>query len=225
MAAGTPPLPGRFREGGDRCPSGREDHGSEPTAAPGGSGIGRERRKSLPQDPELNQTSVAGTVSRQGRALTLQDARRPQCRACLRARAIHDRVITLDTHVDIDPTNFTAKRNCATGLSGQVDLPKMESGGLDAVFLTVYAGQNADMTATGFARANASAIEKFQAIHRLTDSLAPVRHPAITAELCSSRPIARGGMRRPPRWHCCRGRSDTPQQYPLPGRFPVGPTG
>ena len=92
-----------------------------------------------------------------------------------RARAIHDRVITLDTHVDINPANFTAERNYATGLSGQVDLPRMEAGGLDAVFLIVYVGQDPDMTATGFERANAAAIEKFQAIHRLTDSLAPNR--------------------------------------------------
>ncbi len=92
-----------------------------------------------------------------------------------RARAIHDRVITLDTHVDISPANFTAERNYGTGLSGQVDLPRMEAGGLDAVFLIVYVGQDPDMTATGFARANAAAIEKFQAIHRLTDSLAPNR--------------------------------------------------
>lgn len=92
-----------------------------------------------------------------------------------RARAIHDRVITLDTHVDINPANFTAEQNYATGLSGQVDLPKMEAGGLDAVFLIVYVGQDPDLTATGFERANAAAIEKFRAIHRLTDSLAPNR--------------------------------------------------
>ncbi len=92
-----------------------------------------------------------------------------------RARAIHARVITLDTHVDIHPANFTAERNYATGLPGQVDLLKMEAGGLDAVFLIVYVGQDSDMTAPGFARANAAAIEKFQAIHRLTDSLAPDR--------------------------------------------------
>src|SRR3990167_6336098 len=92
-----------------------------------------------------------------------------------RARTIHDRVITLDTHVDINPANFTAERNYTTGLSGQVDLPRMEAGGLDAVFLIIYVGQDPDMTATSFERANAAAIEKFQAIHRLTDSLAPNR--------------------------------------------------
>ena len=50
-----------------------------------------------------------------------------------RARAIHERVMALDTHVDISPSNFTAERNYAQRLSTQVNLPKMEEGGLDAV--------------------------------------------------------------------------------------------
>ena len=54
-----------------------------------------------------------------------------------RARAIHDRAITIDTHVDINPANFTATTpNYVTGLPNtQVDIPKMETGGLDAAFL------------------------------------------------------------------------------------------
>ena len=92
-----------------------------------------------------------------------------------RARAIHDRVMTLDTHVDINPASFTWEKNYATGLDTQVDLPKMEAGGLDAVFLVVYVGQSPDLTAAGFAKANAGALEKFAAIHRLTDSIAPDR--------------------------------------------------
>lgn len=92
-----------------------------------------------------------------------------------RARAIHERVITLDTHVDINPDNFTPARSYATRLPTQVNLPKMEDGGLDAVFLIVYVGQQPDMTATGFAAATAQAMEKFEAIHRLTGELAPGR--------------------------------------------------
>ncbi len=92
-----------------------------------------------------------------------------------RAKAIHDRVMTLDTHVDISPANFTAERNYANRQATQVDLPKMEAGGLDAVFFIVYVGQNADLTATGFARAHATAMEKFAAIHRLADTIAPGR--------------------------------------------------
>ena len=55
-----------------------------------------------------------------------------------RARAIHDRVITLDTHVDISPRDFTTERNYTQRLDTQVNLPKMEAGGLDAAFFIVY---------------------------------------------------------------------------------------
>jgi|GEM_PF-3745405 len=48
-----------------------------------------------------------------------------------RAREIHDRVITLDTHIDISTSNFTAERNYTMDLPTQATLPKMESGGLD----------------------------------------------------------------------------------------------
>jgi membrane dipeptidase len=92
-----------------------------------------------------------------------------------RARAIHERVMTLDTHVDINPSNFTPARNYTQKLQTQVNLPKMEAGGLDAVFLIVYVGQSTDLTATGFARAHAQALEKFEAIRRLTSELAPDR--------------------------------------------------
>jgi hypothetical protein len=42
-----------------------------------------------------------------------------------RAREIHERVLTLDTHDDIDVTNFTPRCNYTMGLTTQVDLPKM----------------------------------------------------------------------------------------------------
>lgn len=93
-----------------------------------------------------------------------------------RARAIHDRVMTLDTHVDISPAAF--RRDAANYVTGvernQVDVPKMEAGGLDVAFLIVYTGQARNDSA-GFANAYAAAMEKFAAIHRLTDSLAPAR--------------------------------------------------
>src|SRR6185369_10045031 len=43
-----------------------------------------------------------------------------------RAGAIHQRVITLDTHNDIDPDNFTADCNYTMRLTTQVNLPKMK---------------------------------------------------------------------------------------------------
>jgi len=92
-----------------------------------------------------------------------------------RARAIHARAITMDTHVDISPANFTPERSYATRLPTQVDLVKMEEGGLDAAFLIVYVGQQQDFTAAGFERAHGQALQKFEAIHRLVRELAPGR--------------------------------------------------
>jgi hypothetical protein len=54
-----------------------------------------------------------------------------------KARAIHERVIALDTHADISPANFTAERNYTQRLDNQVNLPKMLDGGLDAAFFIV----------------------------------------------------------------------------------------
>lgn len=98
-----------------------------------------------------------------------------------RARAIHDRVITLDTHVDINPANFTRDRNYTQDLPTQVTLPKMMAGGLDAVFFIVYVGQG-PLTPEGYADAYRQAIAKFDAIHRLTREIAPDRiELALTA--------------------------------------------
>ena len=93
-----------------------------------------------------------------------------------KARAIHDRVIALDTHNDINPSNFTAERNYTQDLGNQVNLPKMFKGGLDVSFMIVYVGQNRTpegFTAAGFDNAYKQASEKFDAIHRLTKELAP----------------------------------------------------
>ena len=93
-----------------------------------------------------------------------------------KARAIHDRVIALDTHVDISPANFTAERNYTQELTNQVNLPKMLKGGLDAVFLIVYVGQNRSpeaFTTASFDAAYKQAVDKFDAIHRLTKEIAP----------------------------------------------------
>jgi membrane dipeptidase len=49
----------------------------------------------------------------------------------------------------------------------------MHEGGLDAVFLIVYVGQQDDFTPEAYARAHQSALEKFDAIHRLAEQIAP----------------------------------------------------
>ena len=91
-----------------------------------------------------------------------------------RARGIHDRVVTLDTHDDINASNFTADRNYTMDLGTQVNLPQMEEGGLDVAFFIVFVGQG-ELSEEGYARAHAQAIEKFNAVHRLTEEFAPDR--------------------------------------------------
>jgi membrane dipeptidase len=96
-----------------------------------------------------------------------------------RARAIHERVITLDTHNDIEPSNFTRACNYTMNLTTQVSLPKMKAGGLDVSFMVVYVGQSnppqvADaFRPSGYERAYKAAVAKFDAIHYLTKEIAP----------------------------------------------------
>jgi membrane dipeptidase len=118
-----------------------------------------------------------------------------------RARGIHDRVITMDTHVDISPDDFQpGQPNYVSGLDNQVDLPKMEAGGLDAVFFSIYQGQQQDFTPEGYKRAYDLAMAKVEAIRRLTSELAPQRIGlAVTAAdvrsiAASGRKVALMGM-------------------------------
>jgi len=61
------------------------------------------------------------------------------------AKTIHDRAITLDTHVDIGgfPYGTPLRDPGSEELTSKCTLPKMEQGGMDGVFLAVYVGQGA----------------------------------------------------------------------------------
>ena len=111
--------------------------------------------------------AVAAAASLATAALAAQDDA-----VTARARAIHDRVMTLDTHNDINPSNFTKDCNYTQDLGNQVNLPKMIAGGLDASFFIVYVGQG-ELTPEGYADAYRQAIAKFDAIHRLAEEIAP----------------------------------------------------
>jgi len=91
-----------------------------------------------------------------------------------KAKAIHERVITLDTHCDINVSNFTDSINYTQELETQVTLPKMEQGGLDVAWFIVYTGQDSLNTA-GYAKAYETAMSKFEAIHKLVTDIAPDR--------------------------------------------------
>jgi len=89
-----------------------------------------------------------------------------------KAKGIHERVITMDTHDDINTTNFTTETNYVQRLSSQVNLPKMIEGGLDVAWFVVYTGQG-ELTKEGYEKAYANADDKFKAIHRLCEEIAP----------------------------------------------------
>ena len=89
-----------------------------------------------------------------------------------KASLFTSRVIKLDTHNDIEPDNFTADCNYTMRLTTQVNLPKMVEGGMDVSFMIVYVGQG-PLTPEGFDNAYRQAIAKFDAMHRLTEKIAP----------------------------------------------------
>ncbi|MGB1019465.1 MAG: dipeptidase [Flavobacteriaceae bacterium] len=90
----------------------------------------------------------------------------------VRARTIHEKVPTLDTHDDISVTYFTDSLNYSQDTPTQVNLPKMEAGGLDVAWFIVYTGQG-DLNSAGYNKALANAQAKFDAIHRLVEVYAP----------------------------------------------------
>lgn len=89
-----------------------------------------------------------------------------------RAQKIHERVITLDTHCDINVKNFTDSINYTQDLDTQITLPKMKSGGLDVAWFIVYTGQDS-LNAEGYKKAYENAMSKFEAIHKLVIEIAP----------------------------------------------------
>ena len=89
-----------------------------------------------------------------------------------KAYEIHERVITLDTHCDINVNNFTDSINYTQDLDNQVTLPKMKAGGLDVAWFIVYTGQDT-LSDEGFANAHQNALSKFEAIHKLVTDFAP----------------------------------------------------
>ncbi len=105
-------------------------------------------------------------------ALSVSLAQTNDAALVAKAKAIHERVLKLDTHNDIEPANFTADCNYTMRLTTQVNIPKMVEGGMDISFMIVYVGQG-PLTPEGYASAYAQAVAKFDAVHRLTEKIAP----------------------------------------------------
>jgi membrane dipeptidase len=88
-----------------------------------------------------------------------------------RARAIHARVLTIDTHKDI-PDNFATPEADPKTMNSQVNLDKMKAGGYGMAFFAVFVGQGA-RTDSGDAIAKQRAMTKFTAIHRMAEQMYP----------------------------------------------------
>jgi membrane dipeptidase len=83
------------------------------------------------------------------------------------------RPLTLDTHIDI-PLDYASGAVDPLTADLQVNLAKMSAGGLDAGFFIVFVGQT-ERSDSGYARAQADALTKFAAIHRMAEQLYPDR--------------------------------------------------
>jgi len=99
-----------------------------------------------------------------------------------RAKVIHKKALTLDSHVDIlnakyatearDPGIDNPKLRC--------DLVKMNKGGVDGVFLAIYVEQK-KRDEEEYKNAYQSAMGQFEAIHRLTEEMYPERCALATS--------------------------------------------
>ena len=80
---------------------------------------------------------------------------------------VHDRTLTLDTHIDI-PLTYMTEIDPTSMTELQVDLPKLAAGKLDSGFWIVYTPQG-ELTAEGYAEAMDIANTRIDAIKALTD--------------------------------------------------------
>jgi membrane dipeptidase len=88
-----------------------------------------------------------------------------------RARAMHGRIVTIDTHDDIS-FNFATAEVDPLNADRQVNLEKMRAGGLDVAFFIVFVGQT-PRTPENYEKAKADAMTKFDAIHRMAEKMYP----------------------------------------------------
>ncbi|MEH0194124.1 dipeptidase [Caulobacter sp. CCNWLY153] len=103
-------------------------------------------------------------------ALALTSAA-PALAADLDAAAIHARTLVLDSHVDVPADLGVGAHEAAVDGDSQVDLPKLERGGVDAAVLAVFVAQG-PRTPEGYAQARKEADAKLAAIRGVAE-----RHP------------------------------------------------
>ena len=96
-----------------------------------------------------------------------------------KARALHDRMLTVDTHCD---TAFSLLRtdwkigdrhDPSLRASGKIDLPRMREGGLDAEFFAAFVGQGL-LTPEAYVKAKDSALRAVEAVRKMTEEYSSV---------------------------------------------------
>lgn len=101
-----------------------------------------------------------------------------------KAAEIHDKVLTVDTHVDtpmrLVRSDFNlAERHEPGRRGGKVDFPRMKEGELDAIFFAVFVGQR-DRTPEENEKAKETALNIFDAIHKSLEQNADLAELAMT---------------------------------------------
>jgi membrane dipeptidase len=83
-------------------------------------------------------------------------------------KSIHDTIVALDAHLDIEATFFTPEQAEGSGWQKLASLEKIEEGGLGAAFFVAYTDQG-PLTGEGYARAYETVVEKIDTIRRVLD--------------------------------------------------------
>jgi membrane dipeptidase len=103
-----------------------------------------------------------------------------------RAKQIHERVLTVDTHCDTPMrmaggTFDMGERHEPGRRSGKIDLPRMREGGLDAEFFAVFVGQG-ELVPEGYQSAYEQATTALNAIHTMCESYPEWVELAVTPD-------------------------------------------
>jgi len=104
-----------------------------------------------------------------------------------KARAIHDRVLTVDTHCDTasrlsgSTWDIGVRHEPGERASGKIDLPRMAEGGLDVEFFAVFVGQG-ERTEQGYMKAKDWALKALAAIQAMCDKYPNLVGLALTPD-------------------------------------------
>jgi membrane dipeptidase len=136
---------------------------------------------------------IAALVAGNG-ALAAQAGRDPQVPQA--ARALHERLLVLDSHLDtpmrLDQADWDIRDRHETSAYSQVDLPRMIEGGLDGGMWVIYTPQRGrDAAAQRVARDHG--LKRLLQLHRMVAAHPDLFELALTSE--DARRIAAGGKR------------------------------